>query len=193
MDKKATTAATTATDTLDAHQLYRDFLRFFYEKEDRKQALKVADRLEVAMLASPDLAASIRGEEIRSLIAEVRGDYATAARSREAEIRKILELHSMALNTRNWDYVSRQFDFSDVSDRLDLLAILYDQNGETDRAIATLEESKLYCRSHNIPFDGQDVLDELVDGREEDSRRNGAPGKSQGNRTTRKRDGARAP
>jgi hypothetical protein len=58
-------------------------------------------------------------------------------------------------------YVSRKYDFDDVSDRLNLLAILYDEQGELERAIAVLMESKQYCASHNIPFDALDLLEEL--------------------------------
>ena len=99
------------------------------------------------------------------MIAEFRGDFAEAARSREAEIRKILALHALTANTDNWKYVSRRYDFSDVSDRLDLLAILYDAQGELDSRISTLMESRHYCESHRIPFDAQDLLDELEQAR----------------------------
>src|SRR4051794_636299 len=95
--------------------LYLELLRRFYDENDREQAVRVAARLEKRMAAAPEYADSIRGEEIRSLIAELRGDLAEAARSREAEIRKILELHTLAVNSPGWNYVSRQYDFSDVS------------------------------------------------------------------------------
>jgi hypothetical protein len=108
---------------------------------------------------------TLRGEEVRSLIAELRDELSLAIQSREAEIRKILELHSRTLNTPGWKYVSQQYDFDDVSDRLDLLAILYDKQGELSRAIAILLESKEYCQTHKIPFDSQDLLEELEEAR----------------------------
>lgn len=153
------------TPAPDADELYHQLLTLFYDRGDRDAARPVAAELEAVLATSPALADSIRGDELRSVIAEVRGDYAAAARSREAEIRKILQLHSLAQNGPNWAYVSRQYDFADVSDRLDLLAILYDRDGDSDRAIATLEESRRYAASHNIPFDGQDLLDELATAR----------------------------
>jgi hypothetical protein len=165
------TKKTTAVRTKPAHEanaidaLYVEFVKRFYDDENRGQAEKIAAKLENAMNASASLAESIRGEEIRALIAELRGDYHYAVRSREAEIRKILELHTLAVNTPSWPYVSSQYDYSDVSDRLDLLAILYDRLGETDRAVATLRESRQYCQSHQIPFDGQDLLTEFEQGR----------------------------
>jgi hypothetical protein len=127
------------------------------------------------LTATPELAESIRGEEIHSLIAELQGDFTTAIRSREAEIRKILELHALAVNTPSWDYVRPLYDFTDVGDRLDLLAILYDRQGDTDRAIATLRESRGYCESHEVSFDAQDLLDEMEQ-RRDHARVNGAPG-----------------
>ncbi len=149
----------------ELESLYLRLVKLFYEKDDREETEKIALRLERVLAASADYAASIRGEEIRALIAEFRGDFAEAARCREAEIRKILELHTLTANTDNWEYVYRQYDFSDVSDRLDLLAILYDSQGELERAISTLLESRQYCESHRIPFDSQDLLEELEQAR----------------------------
>lgn len=167
--------ATSTPENGEFHSLYLDFLKHYYEEEDREQAEKVAARLEELIHASPECADSIRGEEVRSLIAELRGDVAEAIRSREAEIRKILELHVLSANTPHWEYVSRQYDFGDVSDRLDLLAILYDQQGQLDRAIAVLRESMRYCESHKVPFDGLDLLREL-----EGARRNTERSSDQG-------------
>jgi hypothetical protein len=151
----------------ETETLYHELLRWFYEKENRERAREVAARLEAALAGRPDVAASIRGEEIRSLLAELRGDLAGAVRSRESEIRKILELHSLAVNTPGWDYVLRQYDFSDVSDRLDLLATLQAEQGDLERAIATLQESKGFCEAHQVPFDGQDLLEEYEQARKE--------------------------
>jgi hypothetical protein len=159
----------TVSATDEVEDLYLELLKWFYEKDDRNRAEEVARRLEVALANRPEVADSIRGEEIRSLLAELHGDLVEAARSRESEIRKILELHSLAMETPDWAYVFRQYDYSDVSDRLDLLAMLYAEQGDLDRAVKTLQESKLFCQSHGVPFDGQDLLSEL-----EQSRRNGA-------------------
>jgi hypothetical protein len=145
--------------------LYLKLLKVFYEKPNYKQASAVAEELEKVAAARPGFQDSIKGEEVRSLLAEVRGDLNSAARSREAEIRKILELHALSANTPGWPHVLRQYDYSDISDRLDLLAALYDKQGDEDRAIATLQESKQWCQSHQIAFDGQDLLDELLEHR----------------------------
>lgn len=150
----------------DVERLYLKLLRVFYEKPNQRQAKAVAAELQQALAARQDVQDSIRGEEIRSLLAEVRGDLASAARSREAEIRKILELHSVAANTPGWSQVIRQYGYSDIGDRLDLLAALYDKQGDSDRAIATLQESKQWCQSHQVVFDGQDLLDELLEHRD---------------------------
>ena len=162
MTSRASTHSVNADLTpRDLESLYLELLNSYYEEGDRKRAGKVAVRLEAALEASTEYSLSIRGEEVRSIIAELHNDLPRAIQSREAEIRKILELRDKARDTPGWDYVSRRYDSSDVSDRLDLLAILYDKQGELDRAIAILVESKEYCLSHQISFDSQDLLDEL--------------------------------
>jgi hypothetical protein len=161
-DKARRNGSAPVPESGDIDFLYHEFLTLFYELGNRPRARTLAARLEAALAASPADAQSIRGEEIRSLIAELRGDYAEAARCREVDIRKILELHTLAANTPHWPAVARQYDFADVSDRLDLLATLYDRQGDVDRAIAILMESKQYCEAHHVPFDGQDLLDELT-------------------------------
>jgi hypothetical protein len=140
--------------------LYLKFLRAFYEREDRAAAAEIAKKLESALRRQPKLARSIRGEEIRSLLAELRGDLTEAIRSRESEIRKIFELHSLSRSTPSWDYVLRKYNFTDLSDRLDLLAGLYAEQGDLRRAVDTLHESKQFCTAHGIAFDGQELLNE---------------------------------
>ncbi len=149
------------TEPLTLESLYDEFLDLFYGNGDRKSARKLVRPLK-DLANSPEYADSIRAEEVRSLLAEFRGDLTEAIRRREAEIRKIYELHGMSINTPSWELVKRRYDFSDVGDRLDLLALLYDRLGDLDRAIAILHESKHYCEAHGVPFDGQDILDELT-------------------------------
>lgn len=146
--------------------LYADLVRLFYDEGKVAEARKVGKRLQRAIAKDLDESDSIRGEEIRSLLAELKGDFVEAIRSREAEIRKILELHTLAKNKSSWNYVFRLYDYGDVSDRLDLLALLYESAGEHDRAVAVLEESKRFCASHRMPFDGQDVLTEFEHARQ---------------------------
>ena len=160
MVKKLHPSNETLPVELDA--LYADFLKQFYDEGNDAAAAKIGARLQELLAAEPELADSIRGEEIRSLIAELQGGYPEAIRCREAEIRKILELHSLAVNTPSWEYVSRRYDFSDVSDRLDLLAALYDRVGDANRALATLRESQQYCAAHHIRFDGRELLEDLA-------------------------------
>jgi hypothetical protein len=145
--------------------LYQEFVAKFYQEGDRAHAEKLAVRLEKFLEASSEISESIRGEEVRSLIAELRGNFAEAIQSREAEIRKILQLHALTANTSSWDAVSQRYDFGDVGDRLDLLAGLYDEVGQIERAIAVLMESKAYSAAHQIPFDGEDLLHELQQSR----------------------------
>jgi hypothetical protein len=159
--------ATLEMNELEA--LYLELVKQFYDRGDRARAKRAALRLEKLLATSHDFAESIRGEEVRSLIAELRGNLPEAIKSRQAEIRKILALHELSVRTPKWKYVSSQYDFSDVSDRYDLLATLYDELGELDSAIAVLKESKAYCEAHKIPFDGQELLEKLQEPERENS------------------------
>ena len=151
-------AATNPVDDLEA--LHLELLRLYYDEGERNHTRDVADRLEAALLRLPETDDSIFAEEVRSLVAEVRGDLAEAIHSREGEVRKILELHSMTRGTPNWHYALRQYGYGDVSDRLDLLAILHAERGDLRRAVATLRESRAYCQSHQVAFDGKSLLAE---------------------------------
>ena len=116
--------------------------------------------MEAALARRSDYAGSIRAEEIRSLIAELQGDLAEAIHRRENEIEGIRQLHRLVEDKPGRDFVLRQYDCSDLSDRLDILATLYAEQGNLDRAVDLLHESRQFCESHQIPFDGQDLLDE---------------------------------
>ncbi len=142
--------------------LYHELLRAFYEDEDHDRARTVASWLETILKKEPDVAGSIRGQEIRSIIAELEGNLDEAIRYRQSEIQQIQELHRVARDTPAWDYAFRQYDYNDLSDRLDLLAILYADQGDLKRAVDTLKESKQFCRAHDIDFDGQDLLEEYL-------------------------------
>jgi hypothetical protein len=54
-------------------------------------------------------------------------------------------LHRISINTPGRDFVLRAYDYSDLSDRLDLLAILYHDVGDVRKAIRVLKESGGYA------------------------------------------------
>jgi hypothetical protein len=93
----------------------------------------------------------------------LRGELESAIKSRQSEIRRILELHSVVQGSSGWNYVFHQYDYRDISDRIDLLATLYARMGDYEEAIKILEESRSFCASHEIPFDGEDLLEEFIE------------------------------
>jgi len=158
-------------DEIDA--LYHRLLHWFYGKHDRTKARAIADRLEPALGKVSDGRSSIKAAECRSLIAEVRGDLGEAIKQREKEIRLIRRLHKISLDTPGRDYVLRRYDFSDLSDRLDLLAILYHDAGDLEKAVQVLRRSKRLCEAHGIRFDGADILEDYTVKRLHPRRRTG--------------------
>lgn len=142
--------------------LYGKLLYWLYQAEDRSKARRYAGRLAPLLRkASPEHDA-ILAEECWSLVYEARGDLPKAITHRENETRLIRTLHEACRNTAVRDVALQGYDYDDLSDRLDLLAVLYHDNGDLGRAIAVLEQSKQLCEAHGIAFDGEDLLKEYT-------------------------------
>ncbi|HTU88965.1 MAG TPA: hypothetical protein VMF69_02610 [Gemmataceae bacterium] len=137
-------------------------LDWFYGRGNRRRALPFCARMEALLEKTPDAHEAIFGEECWSLIREVQGDLAGAIAYREREIELIRRLHRITVNTPGRDFALQGYDYSDWSDRLDLLAILYHDAGNLLKAIQILKESRRLCQRRGIPFDGADVLREYL-------------------------------
>ncbi len=96
------------------------------------------------------------------MVHEGKGDLANAIKHRENEVRLIRRLHKLTRSTPSADYIFGQYSLSDLRDRLNLLAMLYHDQGHLDRALEALQESKKFCIQHGIPFDGEDLLQEYL-------------------------------
>ena len=150
-------------DELD--YFYHKLLYWLYERTDRERARAFADRLaRLLSKESPDHDA-IFPEECWSLICEARQDLSGAIRHRENEIQLIKRLHESCRNNSQQDLISRLYGYDDLSDRLDLLAVLYHAIGHLDQAKCALFESKQLCQKHGIKFDGEDILQDVLKSR----------------------------
>jgi hypothetical protein len=142
--------------------LYHKLLYWLYEREDKARARIFAVRLAQLLSASPGHDA-IFPEECRSLICEAMDNLPGAVKHRENEVRLIKRLHEISRGTRQQDHVIGLYGYDNLSDRLDLLAVLYHDSGDLDKAIATLLESKHLCKKRGIEFDGKDILQEYLE------------------------------
>jgi hypothetical protein len=143
--------------------LYHKLLYWLYEREDRARARTFAKRLaQVVSNASPGHDA-IFPEECWSLICEARADLPGAIKHRELEIRLIKRLHAISRTAPQQEDVLRLYGHDDLSERLDLLAVLYHDGGNVDKAISTLHESRQLCEKYGVKFDGEDILQEYLE------------------------------
>jgi len=143
--------------------LYDKLLYWLYQREDAKNARPFAERLEQLLpRAAPDHEA-IFGEECWSLVHETKGNLSKAIEHRENEVRLIRRLHDISRKAPHQDIARRDYGYEDLSDRLDLLATLYHDSGNWDKAITILLESKQLCEAHGITFDAEDVIQEYLD------------------------------
>ncbi len=141
--------------------VYQKVVFWFCRRPEGSQARRYATRLKKLLGRDETIPGSIFGEECWSLVFDVAGDYRRAIRHRENEIRLIRRLHEITPKEQR-DLVFGWYGFSDLSNRLNVLADIYKQIGQTDRAIRILRESKALCARHGIPFDGEDSLQELL-------------------------------
>lgn len=135
-----------------------------YGGRGRKRLPAVADRLEKLLNAEASDHQAILGEACWSLLCELRGDLTSAISYRRNEVRLIRKLWRSAEQspeaTRR--VIMKHYDYSDLADRLDLLAILYHDSGQLKKALRTLWQCREFCEIIGIKFDGKDLLREYL-------------------------------
>jgi len=141
----------------------RDKVLFWlYQREKPEKALPFAKRLQQLLGRADAKQEAILGQECRSLAFETVGNLAKAIEHRQKEIDLIRRLQEISHGTPSEHYALKGYEPSDLSDRLDLLAVLYRDHGELEKAIATLRESRTLCEEHGIEFDGADLLSDYL-------------------------------
>jgi hypothetical protein len=143
--------------------LHRKLLYWLYEREDKARAHFFAERLGALLSKASPGHDAIFPEECWSLICEAKDDLPGALKHREHEVRLIKRLHAIAKTAPQQKDVLRLYGHDDLSDRLDLLAILYHDSGNLEKAISTLYESRQLCEKHELTFDGEDILQEYLE------------------------------
>jgi hypothetical protein len=147
--------------------LYDKLLYWLYQRADPTKARPFVERLERLLPKAAPHHQAILGEECWSLVFEAKGDLPKAIEYRENEIRLMRHLHTISRNTPGEKYALKDRGYDALSDRLDLLAVLYHESGDLHKAIDTLRESKELCAKHGVEFDGEDMLEEYLDEKRE--------------------------
>jgi hypothetical protein len=143
--------------------LYDKVLYWYYEEESPVEARPFAVKLEGLLKKVSAHHETILGEECWSLIHELKGHYRQAIKYRENEIRLIKRLQELARGKANGQAIMRRYDYSDLCDRLELLAMLYHRAGNLDKAVSVLQECERLCDQHKLAFDAGDVLEAYLD------------------------------
>jgi tetratricopeptide (TPR) repeat protein len=138
--------------------LYHKVLYWYYRRHDRAKALRFCNRLEKLLQRTSSVHEAILGQAAWSLVYDLKGDLPKAIQHREREIKLIRRLWDISRGTPGEALVFQQHDASDLSDRYDLLAILYHDAGNLNKAIRVLRESEQLCKEHRVRFDGKDLL-----------------------------------
>jgi len=146
----------------EIEDLYHKLLYWYYDRQDLKKARQVARQLEGRLSAATSDRRTILYKGAWSLVLECKGDLLGAIKYREEEIGLIKRLLQISLKAPNPKAILKYYDYADLSDRLDLLAILYHDAGNLEQAHKILRQSKRLCEMHQLPFDGQDLLDDYL-------------------------------
>ncbi len=142
----------------EVNKLFDRVLEDLYERDDRSAAMKHVPRLEVLVERGDPHRQGIFAAECRSLIAEARTDLVSAIAFRKHEIAQILRLWQSAKDKQQLIFFRELYRPADLSDRYDLLAILYHDAGQLKKAIRTLWKSRELCEEHGVKFDSPDLL-----------------------------------
>jgi tetratricopeptide (TPR) repeat protein len=142
--------------------LYDKLLYWLYQRNASQKARPYAERLEYLLSAADPKHEAILGEECWSLLNEAKGNFHAAIRYRINEIRLIRKLRRVSRGKPFERFALNSYGIEDLSDRLDLLAILYHDAGDLQKAIRTLQESKQICAENSINFDGGELLEDYL-------------------------------
>lgn len=140
--------------------LYHKLLYWLYQREDLEAARPYTDRLEHRLSQADPNHEAIFGEECWSLVCETRKDFRGAIKHRKKEISLIHQLHRASRGKAYEKIALKDYGYKDLRDRLSLLAILYRDNGDLDKAIKTLEDCKQLSQDHGVKFDSEVLLQE---------------------------------
>ena len=142
--------------------IYHQLLHWSYDKQNLQRARPIAKRLERLLSEVTSDHQTILGEGAWSTVLECKGDLVGAIKHRENEIRLMKRLFQISSKAPDPKAILKHYDFTDLSDRLDLLAILYHDAGNLEQAIKVLRQSKSFCENHGIPFDGKNLLQDYL-------------------------------
>jgi hypothetical protein len=135
--------------------LYHKMLYWFYgPPHSVARAKPFARRLKPLLDAHAGTPEAILGESAWSLYHEVQGNLPLAIKHRENEIRLIRKLLRLC-------EAQKCYDVADLISRMELLALLYDQDGDTPQARRLLRKARALCAEHRLPFEGEDLLAEI--------------------------------
>ena len=149
-----------AQEWREIDDVYHQLLYWYYDRENLQKARPIARRLE--RLLSEVNPQTILGESAWALVLECKGDLHGALQHRQNEIRLMRRLLQISAKASDPKAFLKHYDFTDLSDRLDLLAILYRDTGNLEQAIKILRQSKSLSKNHGIPFDGKNLLEDYL-------------------------------
>lgn len=136
------------------------------------RARPFAKRLERLLRREATSHETIKGEECWSLVHELKGNLRKAIEYRKSEIRLMKRLLAARSREEKAGAGGRHYwpdDYSDLADRLALLAMLYTRAGDTKSAVASIKAAARLAETHGFVLESQELFDDLVSPGKDDS------------------------
>ena len=136
-----------AWDEID--YLYMKAAYWAHHRDQRRRAVRFLPRLKRLISRNDPKHEALLGLECMALIADVEGDLDCEIEWTKRLINRIqhgFKIMSKKQLGRSW---------ADVRDELEILSCLYVENGQMDRAMATVKKCEILCKKHKIPFDAE--------------------------------------
>jgi len=142
--------------------LYHQLLYWYYDRQNTRKARQLAGGLKRLLAEATSNEHTILGEGAWALVLECLGDLSGAIKHRGKEIQLIKRLLQISSKSPHPKAVLKYYDYSHLSDRPDLLPILYHDAGNLGQALKVLRQSKRICEKQGIPFDGKDLWEDYL-------------------------------
>ena len=125
---------------------------WLHVRHSRSRAKRFVERLRAMIEATDPNHEVILGAQVRALIADYDGDLEGEIRHTSYEVNLLRRLCEIDVDRRGG-----RVDWTNVRDAMQLLALLYSENGQNDMAMKTLRSCQRLCKPRGIPFDARNL------------------------------------
>jgi tetratricopeptide (TPR) repeat protein len=129
---------------------------WFTYRQDKEKAKQFYEKLKKIVLENDEQKESILGVDSLLMLARFEGNIEKEIYYNKLSINLVTKLLNLgeAVDPYTWE---------DVLDSMELLATLYEENGQRDKALAIVEECFELSKKHNLHFDEEGLKKTILE------------------------------